>query len=208
MELLTEDMEFPSTDDGREASEESVSDGKEDEEEYALVEKKEAEAGNSVNRDKREVGEPGIAPPDADWRMLLNDSVNHEVDWSYEKAVIEDGVVRPVLQEISVPDAEIVLDTSWSVDEELLRRFLRECKNILQLSRIRAGCFDTVFYGFHDIRTEKDIDDMVFEGGGGTDFNVAAAAFSPACRQQGSLYRRSGAGSGKICAGDMGGLRR
>lgn len=179
MELLTEDMEFPSTDDGREASEESVSDGKEDEEEYALVEKKEAEAGNSVNRDKREVGEPGIAPPDADWRMLLNDSVNHEVDWSYEKAVIEDGVVRPVLQEISVPDAEIVLDTSWSVDEELLRRFLRECKNILRFQRIRAGCFDTVFYGFHDIRTEKDIDDMVFEGGGGTDFNVAAAAFSP-----------------------------
>ena len=64
------------------------------------------------------------------------------------------------------------------MDEDLLRNFLRECKNILTFSKMKAGCFDTVFYGFHDIRNEKDIDDMVFEGGGGTDFNAAVNAFT------------------------------
>ena len=43
---------------------------------------------------------------------------------------------------------------------------------------MKAGCFDTKFYGFHEIKTEQDIDEMVFDGGGGTDFNVAVEAFS------------------------------
>ena len=43
---------------------------------------------------------------------------------------------------------------------------------------MKAGCFDTVFYGFHDIRTEKDIEEMDFRGGGGTDFDAAAEAFT------------------------------
>ena len=43
---------------------------------------------------------------------------------------------------------------------------------------MKAGCFDTVFYGFHDIRTEKDIEEMEFMGGGGTDFDAAAGAFT------------------------------
>jgi len=77
-----------------------------------------------------------------------------------------------------MPETEIVLDTSWSVDDNLLRNFLRECKNILKFSRLKAGCFDTLFYGFHEIRTEEDIDNMVFLGGGGTDFDVATSAFS------------------------------
>lgn len=149
-----------------------------DEEEYVLVEKIDSEAGNSVNRDVRAVHEIGAAPPIIDWRLLLQDSINYDVDWSYKNAVIDDNVVRPTLQEITVPETEIVVDTSWSVDEDLLRCFLRECKNILQISKLKVGCFDTVFYGFHDIRTEKDIDEMVFEGGGGTDFEVAINAFS------------------------------
>ena len=35
-------------------------------------------------------------------------------------------------------------------------------KNILQQSRVKVGCFDTEFYGFHDIRTEEDIESMKF----------------------------------------------
>ena len=75
-------------------------------------------------------------------------------------------------------ETEIVLDTSGSINEILLKNFLRECKNILQHSRLKVGCFDTEFYGFHEIRTEEDIENMRFEGGGGTDFDVAVGAFS------------------------------
>jgi len=137
-----------------------------------------SDAGNSINRDTRTVPGIGSALPVIDWRAALRDTIVHDVDWSFANALLEDGVVRPALKEQTMPETEIVLDTSWSVDEELLRKFLRECKNILLRSKLRVGCFDTTFYGFHDILTEQDIDDMAFEGGGGTDFNAAAGAFS------------------------------
>lgn len=149
-----------------------------EDDEHALVEEKESKAGNAVNRDTRIVEEIGNCQPVIDWRLILLDTINYGADWSYTNAVLENGIVRPVLEEIPVPETEIVLDTSWSVDEELLRNFLRECKNILTFSKLKAGCFDTVFYGFHDIRTQRDIEDMPFQGGGGTDFNVAAQAFT------------------------------
>ena len=149
-----------------------------EDDEHALVEEKESKAGHAVNRDTRIVEEIGNCQPVIDWRLILLDTINYGVDWSYTNAVLENGIVRPVLEEMPVPETEIVLDTSWSVDEELLRNFLRECKNILTFSKLKAGCFDTVFYGFHDIRTVQDIENMPFQGGGGTDFNVAAEAFT------------------------------
>ncbi len=157
--------------------EENEGEGSEDDEE-ALIEEKESDSGNAVRQDERTVGDIGSAPPFIDWRLLLQDTINYGVDWSYTNAVLEDDIVRPVLEEIPVPETEIVLDTSWSVDEELLRNFLRECRHILSFSKMKAGCFDTVFYGFHDIRTEKDIEEMDFMGGGGTDFDAAAGAFT------------------------------
>ena len=136
------------------------------------------EAGNSVNPDDREMQQIGNAAPLIDWRLILRDTITYGVDWSFTNAVIEDGIVRPALEERPMPETEIVLDTSWSVEEDLLRNFLRECKNILKHSKLKAGCFDTQFYGFHEIKTDKDIEEMTFEGGGGTDFDVAVGAFS------------------------------
>ena len=158
-----------------------VDDGAEDEEdpeELGLVSETVSQSGNSERRDLRTVDDIGAAPPILDWRLLLRDTINYGVDWSFTHATLEDGIVRPALGERPMPETEIVLDTSWSVDEDLLRNFLRECKNILQLSKLKAGCFDTVFYGFHEIRTEADIENMPFEGGGGTDFDVATGAFT------------------------------
>lgn len=153
-------------------------DDEDENDEYTLIEEKESDAGNAVNRDIRTVEEIGASAPLIDWRVILPNTINYGVDWSYSNAILEDNIVRPVLEELPIPETEIILDTSWSVDEDLLRNFLRECKNILTFSKMKAGCFDTVFYGFHDIRNEKDIDDMVFEGGGGTDFNAAVNAFT------------------------------
>ena len=150
----------------------------EDPEDLAILGKRISRAGNAMRPDDRTVGRIGTGLPRIDWRLVLRETINFNVDWSMQHAVLEDGIVRPVLEEQPAPEAEIVLDTSWSVDEELLREFLRECKNILQNAKMKVGCFDTVFYGFREIRTEKDIEDMVFPGGGGTDFNAAVGAFS------------------------------
>jgi len=134
--------------------------------------------GSVTNQDIRNIADIGRARPLIDWRYVLREATKYDVDWSYKNATIEDGVISANLEEQPMPETEIVLDTSGSIDETLLKNFLRECKNILQHSRLKVGCFDTKFYGFHEIRTEKDIENMQFIGGGGTDFNVAVGAFS------------------------------
>ena len=142
------------------------------------ISKQAAQAGTSTNRDIRTVNDIGTAKPLIDWRYVLREAIKYDVDWSYKNATIENGVVSANLEEQPMPETEIVLDTSGSINEVLLKNFLRECKNILQHTKLKVGCFDTRFYGFHEIRTEEDIENMRFEGGGGTDFDVAVGAFS------------------------------
>ena len=134
--------------------------------------------GDLTSSDTRDVDSSGKSKPLLDWRYLLKEATKYDLDWSYRNAEIEDGVIVPRLEELPFAETEIVLDTSGSIDEELLRNFLMECKNILKHSKLKVGCFDTKFYGFNDIRSEKDIEDMEFLGGGGTDFSVAVDAFS------------------------------
>ncbi len=135
-------------------------------------------AGSSTNSEERIINNIGKSKPIIDWRYVLRETIKYNVDWSYKNAYIEDGVVIANLEEQPMPETEIVIDTSGSIDELLLKNFLRECKNILKYSKVKVGCFDTKFYGFHEIRTEEDIENMRFEGGGGTDFNVAVRAFT------------------------------
>lgn len=142
------------------------------------ISKQASQAGTSTNRDIRTVNDIGSAKPLIDWRYVLRDAIKYDVDWSYKNATLEDGVVSANLEEQPMPETEIVLDTSGSINEVLLKNFLRECKNILQHTKLKVGCFDTEFYGFHEIRTEEDIEKMRFEGRGGTDFDVAVGAFS------------------------------
>ena len=113
-----------------------------------------------------------------DWRYLLRENILYDLDFSYKNATIEDGILTSHLELLPKSEVEIILDTSGSVNEELLKCFLRECKNILQTSIVKVGCFDTKFYGFKIIRNFKDIDKMEYRGGGGTDFDVAVNAFS------------------------------
>lgn len=139
---------------------------------------KQALSGSSSLGEERSVNNIGYSKPIVDWRYILRESVNYELDWSYKNATVEEGVLRPNLEETLIPETEIVLDTSGSINEELLGNFLRECKNILKFSKLRVGTFDVKFYGFHEIRCMKDIENMKFIGGGGTDFNAAVNAFS------------------------------
>lgn len=135
-------------------------------------------AGTSTNSDIRQIKNIGTSKPLIDWRYILRETIKYDVDWSYKNATIEDGVIVAHLEEQPMPETEILLDTSGSINEVLLKNFVRACKNILPYSRLKIGCFDTKFYGFNEIRTEKDIENMKFVGGGGTDFDVAVGSFS------------------------------
>ncbi len=142
------------------------------------ISKQAAQAGTSTNSSVRTVNDIGTAKPIVDWRYILREAIKHDADWSYKNATIENGVVVANLEEQPFPETEIVLDTSGSINEVLLKNFLRECKNILKHTKLKVGCFDTKFYGFHEIKTEDDIENMPFVGGGGTNFNAAVNAFS------------------------------
>ena len=120
----------------------------------------------------------GVSKQLIDWRKVLKSAICKNYDWSYKNASIENGIITPHLEEILESNTEILLDTSGSIDDDILKSFLRECKHIFNTSKIKVGCFDTEFYGFQDIKNVNDIDKLKFVGGGGTDFTVAIEAFS------------------------------
>ena len=101
-----------------------------------------------------------------------------DFDW-FPGDVIRDGMLRYSFRAYPVAHAEILLDTSASVDEDLLRAFVRGVKALLREDAVvRVGCFDTQFYGFQDIHTEEDIQKLELRGFGGTNFTVAVNAFT------------------------------
>ena len=134
--------------------------------------------GVSTNFVNRHIDQIGSSKPLIDWTRLLKEAIKYDEDWSYQSPIVDGGIVIPDRIDLERSETEILLDTSGSIDDTLLRNFLRECKNILKSSKVKVGCFDTNFYGFTDIRTSNDIENLQFFGGGGTDFDVAVNSFS------------------------------
>lgn len=118
------------------------------------------------------------------WQRQLRYNTKYNYDFTYQNAEIEYGIVRSRLEEIDNIETEILIDTSGSVSASVVRKFLRESKGILKVSKLRVGCFDDKFYGFNVIRCERDIDNMKIKGGGGTNFEVASSSFSKNCENK------------------------
>ena len=143
-----------------------------------LAKQSSQEAGNEIQREGKKISDIGISLPLIDWRRLLRQAIKFDEEWTRKNARMRDGFFRYRLEQIPIPETEIVLDTSGSVSEILLKNFLRECKNILENSRVKVGCFNTEFHGFTEIKHIEDIDNMRFPIGGGTNFDAAVKAFS------------------------------
>ena len=135
-------------------------------------------AGKELGKTEITINDIGDNKPLIDWRTLLRKSINVKLRWDTKRPEVEYGVLVPKLKRKAYPRTEILLDTSGSIDDEMLKNFLRECKYILQNTEMWVGCFDTKFYGFQKIDTEEDIDKMTFYGRGGTNFEVAVQTFS------------------------------
>ena len=144
-----------------------------------LVKNSYKQAGNSTNSTIRTVEDTAEVRPAVNWKRLLKTNVRHSLEWSYRDATIEDGIITPHLEDKPYSETEILIDTSGSVNENLLKNFISQCKTILNVSRLKIGCFDTEFYGFQTIKHDSDIDRLEFKGYGGTDFDVAVESFSP-----------------------------
>lgn len=143
-----------------------------------LANKASHEAGDGIQREGKRLSDIGIATPLIDWRKLLRQAIRYDEEYTRKNARMRNGYFRHRVEQLPMPEAEILLDTSGSVSEVLLKNFLRECKNILDNSKVKVGCFNTEFHGFTELRKPEDIDNMSFPIGGGTDFNAAVGAFS------------------------------
>ena len=143
-----------------------------------LANKSSHEAGDGIHREGKKLSDIGIATPLIDWRKLLRQAIRYDEEYTRKNARMRNGYFRHRIEQIPMPEAEILLDTSGSVSEVLLKNFLRECKNILDNSKVKVGCFNTEFHGFTELKRPEDIDNMSFPIGGGTDFNAAVGAFS------------------------------
>ena len=143
-----------------------------------LANKSSHEAGDGIQREGKKLSDIGIATPLIDWRKLLRQAIRYDEEYTRKNARMRNEYFRHKVEQIPIPEAEILLDTSGSVSEELLKNFLRECKNILENSKVKVGCFNTEFHGFTELRKPEDIDNMRFPIGGGTNFNAAVGAFS------------------------------
>ena len=143
-----------------------------------LANKSSHEAGDGIQREGKKLSDIGIATPLIDWRKLLRQAIRYDEEYTRKNARMRNGYFRHRIEQLPMPEAEILLDTSGSVSEVLLKNFLRECKNILDNSKVKVGCFNTEFHGFTELKKPEDIDNMSFLIGGGTDFNVAVGAFS------------------------------
>ena len=136
------------------------------------------EAGYGLQREKKKLSDIGTATSLIDWRRLLRQSIKYDEEYTRKYARMRNGYFRYRVEQIPMSESEILLDTSGSVSEILLKNFLRECKNILDNSKVKVGCFNAEFHGFTELKRPEDIDNMWFPIGGGTNFNVAVDAFS------------------------------
>lgn len=136
------------------------------------------QAGKESEARGRSIEDPGLAAIVRGLAELLEPSMQLDFDW-FPGSTIRDGVLGHEFRAYPVAHAEILLDTSASVDAELLRAFVRGVKGLLRQDAVlRVGCFDTRFYGYQDVVNETDIDRLELSGSGGTDFHAAIHAFT------------------------------
>lgn len=127
------------------------------------------------------LGSVGNTSSIIDWKSFLQRKKKKvfSADYNLHNGFFdEDGIYKYPYELIRRSDIEILIDTSGSVDDDLVKAFLQECKNIFYDYAIKVGCFDTSFYGFQEIQRKEDLDSFVIEGRGGTDFSTAVNSFS------------------------------
>ncbi|MBR3162300.1 MAG: hypothetical protein IKF19_06195 [Bacilli bacterium] len=127
------------------------------------------------------LGSVGITSPIIDWKSFLQRKKKKvfSADYNLHKGFFdEEGIYKYPYELIYKSVVEILIDTSGSISDNLVKAFLQECKNIFDNYSIKVGCFDTNFYGFQEIKKRIDLDNFIIKGRGGTDFSTAVNSFS------------------------------
>lgn len=138
-------------------------------------------AGNRPGEQRYTIGEIEDQKAKVSWKKLLKRELEKEEDrWSYRRASEENDYMARIesCDTLEKAEIEVMLDTSGSISESLLKSFLIELKSLLRDAKLKVGCFDTKFYGFQEIKNKNDINRFEIIGRGGTNFDNAIKNFS------------------------------
>jgi len=127
------------------------------------------------------LGAVGKAKAVVSWKKILKkELIKNDDRWCYRRAC-EDNDYQARIGDIQVedkPKTEVILDVSGSIDEDLLRSFLRQLKTLVDDNELKVGIFSDDFWGWKVIKTKKEIDKIKLAIGGGTNYDSASRAFS------------------------------
>jgi predicted metal-dependent peptidase len=133
--------------------------------------------------------------PQVDWKKQLGVSLRRAVadiagrkDYSYmrpsrrQHALNQAGsnVLLPSLRQPAPPKVSVVVDTSGSISEDELRRFVSEVSGIVRAVGFSSGvnviCCDAAAYPAQTFKNPNKLDELELLGGGGTDMREGISA--------------------------------
>lgn len=139
----------------------------------------------------RMVGE--ILAPHVDWREVLrrfvDQSAKNDYTWARpNRRYLHSGLYLPSLYSETLPPIVIAVDTSGSIDSEMLDQFASEMTNILREYKTSCNVLycDTEIEGVESFTSDDLPLKLNPQGGGGTDFRppfawVEKQGITPAC---------------------------
>lgn len=133
--------------------------------------------------------------PQVDWRKQLGVSLRRAVatiagrrDYSYMRPsrrqeamrLIGSSVLLPSLRQPAPPRVSVVVDTSGSIGEEDLRKFIGEVAGIVKavgfMGGVKVISCDAMAYPPQTFRNSNQLADLELQGGGGTDMRAGVHA--------------------------------
>ena len=143
-----------------------------------------AQAHNAAKLQGRGSGNIGrmverILRGEQDWRYILRDLLSSVAaddfdDQRPDRRFIEDDLYLPSLFSEKVGEFVVALDTSGSVDNDMLSQFLGEvqvCLDTVKPEKITVIDCDAGVHQVAEFTEGEDVESFVPKGGGGTDFN-------------------------------------
>lgn len=120
--------------------------------------------------------------PRVDWRSFIHETANAMVKNDYDRRrpnrrfpIHQFGVALPTLKKDDHVEFTLAIDTSGSIDNNMLQEFFSEVIGIVEVFssfNVDVWCFDTKVYD-HSTFNQDNLDEMYdyeIKGGGGTDF--------------------------------------
>lgn len=122
-----------------------------------------------------------IVKPIFSWKELLIRSIENEIEtWGFRRAsrFSPNARIEDRIQDDRAT-TEVVLDTSGSISDILLRGFLCQLVPLFKETEIKVGCFGGEFHGFMELQSmEQVMEFRAIRDNGGTNFEAAATAFT------------------------------